>query len=49
MVLTLSRSMCQIREWILPNFRPGDMVYLYSYAKGEIPDAAQYSLFGQLA
>jgi hypothetical protein len=29
----------------LPNFRPGDMVYLYSYAKGEIPDVRHSILY----
>ena len=42
---TLTLSVPDQGEDFLPNFRPGDMVYLYAYLKGKEPDARNSILF----
>lgn len=42
---TITLSVPQQGEDFLPNFRRGDMIYLYSYKKNEAPDARQSILF----
>ena len=42
---TITLSVPQQGEDFLPNFRRGDMIYLYSYKKNEAPDVRQSILF----
>ena len=42
---TLTLSVPDQGEDFLPNFRPGDMVYLYAYLKGKEPDVRNSILF----
>ena len=42
---TVTLSIPQQGEDFLPNFRRGDMVYLYAYKKGEQPDVRQSILY----
>ena len=42
---TITLSVPQQGEDFLPNFRRGDMIYLYAYKKNEVPDVRQSILF----
>ena len=42
---TITLSVPQQGEDFLPNFRRGDMIYLYSYKKNEVPDVRKSILF----
>lgn len=42
---TITLNVPELNDEFLPNFRRGDMIYLYSYKKGNLPDVRKSILF----